>query len=293
MTIKLHKVGTAAEAFTVLEQISNNLIRFRGQRDANWKLQSTLARHFKGPMSPYAVSRIDHMINDFLVTLASIGIQPPFDTTNRRARLEFARHYGVPSPLIDFSLSPYVALFFAFDRVRPSEAQADDYAAVYCLNLFEMAGVWANATSRDIHGKIDGLKFAEIFNEFNSDDPTKYHEQYPIGLLEYLDKPASWNRRMQRQLGGFLYDTLNYDLFGTSDLEGFMEQNELEGRELAATLLTKVLIPHKVGREIFERLEIMGVTATLLFENHEGAATDVINGYNYSRRTGQAWDVRP
>jgi hypothetical protein len=104
--------------------------------------------------------------------------------------------------------------------------------------------------------------------------------------------PASWNRRMQRQLGSFLYDTLNHDLFGASDLEAFMEQKEIEGSYSPPALLTKVIIPHKVGREIFERLEIMGATATILFENPEGAATDVINGYNYARKTGQAWDVR-
>jgi len=40
-------------------------------------------------------------------------------------------------------------------------------------------------------------------------------------------------------------------------------------------MLTKVLIPHKVGREIFERLELMGITATHLYDSHEGAALDV------------------
>jgi hypothetical protein len=235
--------------------------------------------------------QIDIMINDFLASLASIGIQTPFNTTNRRARLEFARHYGVPSPLIDFSLSPYVALFFAFNGVRPSEAKADDLAAVYCLNILELALVWASATSQDMHGKVDGSQLVKIFQDFTVGYTTKYEVEYPINGLNYLDMPASWNRRMQRQLGGFLYDTLNYDLFGSSDLEAFMDRKELERGGPSPTILTKVLIRHKVGRQIFERLEIMGITATLLFENHEGAATDVINAYNYGRRTGRAWDI--
>jgi hypothetical protein len=293
MTIKLHNVGSATEAFAILEQTPNNNIRFRGQRDANWKLRSTLARHRRSPVSPNTTLEIDSMIDHFLVNLASIGIHAPFNRTDRRARLEFARHYGVPSPLIDFSLSPYVALFFAFNGVRPSEAKADDHAAVYCLNINDLAGVWASASSRDIHGKVDGKEFARRHNDFMFDTSAKYEETYPIGTLDYLDMPASWNRRMQRQLGGFLYDTLNYDLFGCSDLETFMEQKEIEGPDsLSSALLTKVVIPHGVGREIFERLEIMGVTATLLFEDHEGAATDVINAYNYGRRTGRAWDLR-
>jgi hypothetical protein len=36
-------------------------------------------------------------------------------------------------PLIDFSISPYVALFFAFNGVRPSQAHSKDYSAVYAL----------------------------------------------------------------------------------------------------------------------------------------------------------------
>ena len=95
---------------------------------------------------------------------------------------------------------------------------------------------------------------------------------------------------MQRQLGVFLYDTLRYHKFGVSDLEGFLDQKEAEGTE-PGIILTKVLVPHKAGTEIFEKLEIMGVTATVLFENHEAAAWDVINAYNYGRKTGRAWDV--
>ena len=35
----------------------------------------------------------------------------------------------------------------------------------------------------------------------------------------------------------------------------------------------------------------MGITATHLYDSHEGAALDVINAYNYGRKTGRAWDV--
>lgn len=102
--------------------------------------------------------------------------------------------------------------------------------------------------------------------------------------------PASWNRRMQRQLGVFLCDTLQYEKYGVSDLDGFLDQKEPAGTEPGA-ILTKVLIPHKAGAEIFERLEIMRVTATVLFESHEAAAWDVINAFNYDRKTGRAWDI--
>jgi FRG domain len=73
---------------------------------------------------------------------------------DRRGRLEFARHYGVPSPLIDFSLSPYVALFFAFNGVKPLEAKKGEHAAIYCLNVFELAGVWARQCALQLDGSF-------------------------------------------------------------------------------------------------------------------------------------------
>jgi hypothetical protein len=133
--------------------------------------------------------------------------------------------------------------------------------------------------------------FSAQHNEFFYDEKALFEDGYPNSKLKYIGLPASWNRRMQRQLGVFLYDTINYKSWGYDDLEHFLsEQKEIPvPHELH--VLTKVLIPHKMARDVFERLEIMGVTASMLFENHEGAATDVINSYNYGRRTGQAWDV--
>jgi hypothetical protein len=117
MTIKIRRAKTAAGAIAMLETLSTHNVRYRGQRNAEWKLRSNWDRHFNSP--PGGPFHIDGMIDQFIVNLKSIGINLPFETSDRRARLEFARHYGVPSPLIDFSHSPYVALFFAFDGVRP------------------------------------------------------------------------------------------------------------------------------------------------------------------------------
>ena len=109
MTLKIHRVQTAAGAISFLEALSKHDVRFRGQRNAAWKLGSTLARHFISPPSSTTTFDIDGMIDHFIVNLKSIGIDLPFETNDRRARLEFARHYGVPSPLIDFSHSYHLS----------------------------------------------------------------------------------------------------------------------------------------------------------------------------------------
>jgi hypothetical protein len=272
MTIKICRVRTVAGALSILEALSRRNVRFRGQRDARWKLESTLARHFISPPSNRTSLEIDGMIDQFIVNLKSIGVDFPFEINDRRARLEFARHYGVPSPLIDFSHSPYVALFFAFDGVRPHTAKRTECAAIYCLNMKELAGIWARITSKTIDGNVDGAGFSTNHNDFLYNERGLFQDEYPHSTLKYIEMPASWNRRMQRQLGVFLYDTVNYKAWGYDGLEDFLaKQEELMGSsDKLAPVLTKLLIPHKVGRDIFERLEIMGVTASLLFENHEG-----------------------
>jgi hypothetical protein len=116
---------------------------------------------------------------------------------------------------------------------------------------------------------------------------------YEVGILKYFSMPASWNRRMIRQLGVFLYDTIPYSNL-CSGLEQYLNQPEVPSAPPHnRVLLTKVEIPHKSGKEVFERLEIMGITATQLYDSHEGAVMDVVNAYNYGRKTGYAWDVQP
>jgi FRG domain len=155
MTVKQIYVRTPDRAFQILEQLAKDgNTCFRGHRDARWRLQSTPARHRRAPPPPRTTHEIDEMIDHFLVNLALIGIPLPFDKRDRRGRLEFARHYGVPSPLIDFSLSPYVALFFAFNGVRPLEAKKGKHAALYCLNVFELAGVWARQCAPQLDRSI-------------------------------------------------------------------------------------------------------------------------------------------
>lgn len=191
MTVKEIHVRSADKAFLTLEQLAKNFnVCFRGHRLVQWRLESTLARHRKIPPNERTTHELDEMIDNFIVNLTSIGIQLPFSQSDRRSRLEFARHYGIPSPLIDFSSSPYVAVFFAFSGIRPHDAKKGEHAVIYCLNMFELAGMWARDRARQLDGSI-GEKFTEIHNNFlyNMSDP--FTRGYESGILKYLDIPAS------------------------------------------------------------------------------------------------------
>lgn len=61
--------------------------------------------------------------------LISSGI----DENNALAYLSYMQHFGVPTPLLDFSSNPYVALFFAIDNLNylPSDNEIDNYFSFY------------------------------------------------------------------------------------------------------------------------------------------------------------------
>jgi hypothetical protein len=295
MTIKIITTRTASGTFKALEQFAGRCV-FRGHRNSKWPLSTTLSRHRRAPYHPKTSWDVDEMLRRFLVNLKTMGIDPPYVHDTRRARLEFARHYGVPSPLIDFSHSPYIAAFFAFSGVRPYDSKPSDRSAIYCLNIFELASVWAKLHTPSFDGTADATKlssmFADYTNNFTYADPP-FGNEYPPNLLKFIDLPASWNRRMQRQIGCFLYDSMNYQSIGFNDLEHFLGQTEVpRHRDGAEPMLTKIVVPHSLGRDILEHLDLMGISATHLYDGYEGATIDVINDYNYSKKTARAWDLK-
>jgi hypothetical protein len=268
------------EAFGTLEDLaSKEGVIFRGHSDASWRLCSTLSRFTSIPHEGWD-TLIDDLLTHFLEGLASVGQLPTtIDWKDRRSRLEYGRHYGVPSPLIDFTYSPYVATFFAFNGTRQDRDKLDEEVVVYALCTDELALHWASK-----HGTLDPNE-RQLFL-YDNRHPMFEHG-YPAGILKFLRSPASWNKRMQQQLGAFLYDTLDHKV---GDLEGYIDKIS-EPSDSSLPALTKVFVLKSIASNVFGRLELMGMTGARLLDDHVGASADVQNSYNYNRITG-TWDLR-
>lgn len=106
---------------------------FRGQANASWKLETTLERM---GCKDYSVGRYYRQLDSahrylsgFSRTVWNFDPNPDVSWDTMRITppnygfIAYLRHHGFPSPLLDWSLSPYVALFFAFSPLPQPEVE--------------------------------------------------------------------------------------------------------------------------------------------------------------------------
>ncbi|GHV06863.1 hypothetical protein AGMMS50229_12480 [Campylobacterota bacterium] len=244
---------------------------FRGQPSAADRLSTTL-RRFAGVQSD---ERVKDLLRRFEIALAKIGIFP-FEKATRLDWLEYARHCGVPLPVIDFTYSPYVALFFAFNQMSAhatKDGDLESYVCVLALGTKNLAKGWAKAAKREFS--------EEAYLRFKTANDRLFEHGFATDILQLIPFPGKKNRRMMRQMGLLLYDSLDYNALGFDDIESFIEAIDEGGDN---PTLYKIYIHKLCAQSVFERLELMNITGSQLILDEHGAAMDVINSYFYNSR---------
>lgn len=118
----------------------NNRIIYRGQADHEWRLESTLERFFssKWTIESYIelALRCVPQIESFTGKEWNLPLyhepypdtkqdpDPFFVSIPHFEYFAYLRHHGFPSPIIDWTSSPYIASFFAFAEQNDSEKAA-------------------------------------------------------------------------------------------------------------------------------------------------------------------------
>lgn len=291
MSIIEKKFRSLDSACSFLESLVKQDYLFRGHTNYNYKLQSTLSR-FSKYVHEIWNTRIDEMLNGFKSGLIRLG-PSPFESDNRLDWLEYARHYGMPSPCIDLTYSPYIALFFAYNGVRPQQDRKKvEYSVIYAINVQQLATAWADTTE-------DPTKRDSIYQRmlYPGDAPL-FKDGFPPDILQFIPLPGRHSLRMQRQCGAFLYDTVQYTHLGFRDLEDLIERSDEPGVhypngvvEEGKPIVYRVCIDQNLAPSVFQKLELMGITAGSLFNNPEGIVDDVKNSYYYVARIPYLRDV--
>lgn len=255
--IKTVEIAEIPKLIETLNSFRNGYI-FRGQSDASWHLESSLERAIGAAWCQQSARKFE----DFSL----MQFQSKFhlyDTENTQPQTKLAwlslmQHYGVPTRLIDFTESPYIALYFAIENCTPKivpalALYAIDYNAVIDASLDHIKRQDSNFKEDYVsaYTKSDSI-FEDILDRFSYD-------------IAWVTEPTVLNKRLDRQAGSFL-------LSGNRDLK---IEEVLNGMKYASVDAQQIVIPTSLYTNIYALLRKMNITAKTIYGDLFGLAQSI------------------
>lgn len=214
---------------------------YRGQADENWKLTTTLER-FETELNKFVGGTRELLLKEFRRLIRGNGLLSQMDTSSEEEILALGQHYGLPTPLLDWTESFYIALFFAFSEAIPDEVNN--------------VAIWAIQTSAK-----------EVMANFNSlaADLSKLNEN-SVSLVEmkFVDPYTDINSRLVSQSGIFIQKPSNIDL--EQVISSYCKGNN------ESPVLAKITVPAKERENILNNLFSMNINWATIYPGIEGAA---------------------
>lgn len=209
---------------------------FRGHANSKWKLEPTLDRAIKTPSSP---KRAMHLQNFKYSVRGRRGNNPPNLVTDNDW-WALGQHHGLNTPLLDWTESPFVALFFAASGAK---IESSDKFSVFALS----------------QGSVNA--FSQRINE-NKSIP---EDQGRKPIVEIIRPLSDENNRLVNQRGLFTRGPNNIDL------EAWTKQYYQEEDKQFIRIL-KINIPKSGIDNCLKYLNRMNINHATLFPDLEGAS---------------------
>lgn len=264
---------------------------FRGQGNYDWHIKSSLERmierfHPVGEVQRriYPAGYEHDMLKEFQWKY------PKYEKLNIPREdeiiewLSIMQHYGCPTRMVDFSNSPYVALFMAIDS-----ADGLNPSAIWCLNKLVLGMKYNNEYKLKTEKSLDGLEEqnSQIYEDANlmlNDYIQERRKDYTPNI--YLLQPHRVNDRILQQQGLFAipekidvsFEENLYSLVHNREPEevSFKEIIDYSNSEKMFRpydyFLIKIKIPHYFRLDITKSLYQMNISAETMYPGLEGLA---------------------
>lgn len=184
----------------LVNDIFNRSCIYRGQRNKDWNLMPSMFRKRRRKF------KLEKYLNCY--KYATRGRKNSSKEPSEDEYWAMGQHNGLKTPLLDWTRSPYVALFFAFAEEIPNE-NADNrsnYRIVYALDQ-SMINDLPKKTSN-----IGNLTFVDLFTD---DNPRLVSQFALFTKLQKVESIEKW-----------ICENIDEDLFTSILLKIFIPENE-------------------------------------------------------------------
>lgn len=222
---------------TYVNELEGRNRLFRGQ-NKQWRLRTAFHREGRANVLRYMVDDLSTLHRTLSAKTKHFFNMKEYDQV--MAFLNLVQHHGYPTPLLDWTYSPYVAAFFAFRGIGPQqvkEAEANQKARIF---VFDHAR-W----------RKDLLQISQVGARFPH--------------VSLVDPMALENDRCVPQQAALVNTTVD-------DIETYMAK---KARPNQPPYLMAIDIPWSERDKVVNELHYMGITAASMFPGLDGACEEL------------------
>jgi len=244
-TIKLFNWKMAKHFFSSFDQ---NWI-FRGQRKESWGIISSLEREI---FSANQIEKVESiLLKEFKSTAHHYLSSAHLPSTNNVIDwLSIMQHSFCPTRLIDCTKSPYIASYFAFEKLRRDSE--NDNCAIWAINRKWCKEQAYKILKKEIDTIVDYNSFINYIQHENINELKK-----PFVLPI---RPSKLNERMDLQQGYFLY---------LGNISASFDEN-IDKYDKISSNIIKLTIPNTERNHVIVDLDKMGINSATLFPGIDG-----------------------